>query len=645
MKRIKRKSVNEVDVNRNVAVKRPRRKTIDRGEDVSSAVTTPLVRKVFEQVFKQLPSSLDFNSKKDNSVVSNNCGFCKILSGKLCAQCQTILDKNEERRKKVEIIDVGDGDGIESDDEDSGNDEESQTEDEEEFSFIPVDRKLTKVKSPTLKHQEWKWFGRGVKEGTREYFKKVSLNGQTVYLGDKVLVDKAQCKIPAVAIIKKLYREKGGSKFAHIQFFQRCSESFIGGGPGSKAELLLLNLCNDAWPLSAVLGTCKVRMEEPPDVVEWRAGAEHRAAGGDAEGGAGSSTDLQFWCRFRLDPRDRSKRLEHLKFRSRGRVWRDITVCDECESSKLRTEVNTSVMWDKRPLNVGDSIFYVDNKHRRATKGNKKIIFENEPCDEVLYPEYHRKPKFFTRREAVPPFRLGYIQRIYKRCREFQDDKCGGCGSDCPEVWLTVTEFIRPEEIGELEEFQNEVFLTEKTSPVPLDRVTGRVWMKFVDSEKESVEWLDLEDWTAGGEHRWFFRKLFSQKSNYLQDPPEWARKIGCNVDVEHFSYPVLNNKLSCMDVFCGAGGFSQGLSEAGVAVSKWAVEMSEPAARAFQLNHPECSVAQEDSREVLQALLAGSRTSPAGVSLPSRGEVDILVGGPPCQVGLFFERILLYLK
>ena len=66
---------------------------------------------------------------------------------------------------------------------------------------------------------------------------------------------------------------------------------------------------------------------------------------------------------------------------------------------------------------------------------------------------------------------------------------------DFPQIWLLEKLlFIRPEDIGQLEEFPNEVFLTEKTSRLPLDRVTGRVWLKFVDSKKESAESLDLED-------------------------------------------------------------------------------------------------------------------------------------------------------
>ena len=90
--------------------------------------------------------------------------------------------------------------------------------------------------------------------------------------------------------------------------------------------------------------------------------------------------------------------------------------------------------------------------------------------------------------------------------------------------------------------------------------------------------------------------------------------------------------KLSCLDIFCGAGGFSQGLSEAGVSDSKWAIEIDEPAARAYQLNHPNCRVMNEDCREVLRALMKGQDRSPGGVVLPRRGEVELLVGGPPCQ-------------
>jgi DNA (cytosine-5)-methyltransferase 1 len=44
---------------------------------------------------------------------------------------------------------------------------------------------------------------------------------------------------------------------------------------------------------------------------------------------------------------------------------------------------------------------------------------------------------------------------------------------------------------------------------------------------------------------------------------------------------------LATLDIFAGCGGLSEGLSQAGAAESRWAIEYEHPAAEAFKLNHP----------------------------------------------------------
>ena len=89
------------------------------------------------------------------------------------------------------------------------------------------------------------------------------------------------------------------------------------------------------------------------------------------------------------------------------------------------------------------------------------------------------------------------------------------------------------------------------------------------------------------------------------------------------------------MDVYAGCGGLSLGLDASGISHTKWAVEDFPPAAEAFKLNHPETSVIQEDCNRFLGECLNGSntiKTKHGNITLPRKGEIDILVGGPPCQ-------------
>ncbi len=73
---------------------------------------------------------------------------------------------------------------------------------------------------------------------------------------------------------------------------------------------------------------------------------------------------------------------------------------------------------------------------------------------------------------------------------------------------------------------------------------------------------------------------------------------------------------LSCADLFCGAGGFSEGFRQAGFRVTT-AVDLWRPAALTHQKEHPDTRVLRTDVLEL----------DPERI-----GPVDVLVGSPPCQ-------------
>ena len=82
---------------------------------------------------------------------------------------------------------------------------------------------------------------------------------------------------------------------------------------------------------------------------------------------------------------------------------------------------------------------------------------------------------------------------------------------------------------------------------------------------------------------------------------------------------------LIAFDVFAGCGGLSKGLLNAGMQVP-WAVELDEHASNSYRTAHPLTSVYNEDATVVLKAIEAKDSC------VPGRGDVDIVVGGPPCQ-------------
>lgn len=86
----------------------------------------------------------------------------------------------------------------------------------------------------------------------------------------------------------------------------------------------------------------------------------------------------------------------------------------------------------------------------------------------------------------------------------------------------------------------------------------------------------------------------------------------------------MVNNTLTMLDLFAGAGGFSEGLSEAGFH-SLFASEIVPVYANTYKLNHPGAKVFTADIR----SLNADKVLSELGLE---RGQLDLLAGGPPCQ-------------
>lgn len=85
--------------------------------------------------------------------------------------------------------------------------------------------------------------------------------------------------------------------------------------------------------------------------------------------------------------------------------------------------------------------------------------------------------------------------------------------------------------------------------------------------------------------------------------------------------------RLSLVDMFCGAGGLSEGFRQAGFR-TVMAVDADPQAMRTYRLNHPEV-----DEQAMLCRDIRGFRDEAENIrALIGEREIDVLVGGPPCQ-------------
>jgi DNA (cytosine-5)-methyltransferase 1 len=87
----------------------------------------------------------------------------------------------------------------------------------------------------------------------------------------------------------------------------------------------------------------------------------------------------------------------------------------------------------------------------------------------------------------------------------------------------------------------------------------------------------------------------------------------------------VTGERLVVMDLFCGTGGFTKGFENTGLYDVVFGIDLLPDAVDTFRLNHPDALGVRGDIR-AYQPGLAGDELGLAP------GEVDVIVGGPPCQ-------------
>jgi DNA (cytosine-5)-methyltransferase 1 len=83
------------------------------------------------------------------------------------------------------------------------------------------------------------------------------------------------------------------------------------------------------------------------------------------------------------------------------------------------------------------------------------------------------------------------------------------------------------------------------------------------------------------------------------------------------------NEGLSAVDLFCGAGGLSEGLKTAGFNI-KLAIDLGEEQCRVYSYNHPSVKVLNADIKKIKRF---SSALKWAGI----KGKVKLLAGGSPC--------------
>ena len=165
-----------------------------------------------------------------------------------------------------------------------------------------------------------------------------------------------------------------------------------------------------------------------------------------------------------------------------------------------------------------------------------------------------------------------------------------------------------------------------RNNKISMDEVVGNCYVKPMENNSEEDE---LIKWTDNGEDRFYVDKLYNADRNTFE--PLQAHVIKeLRQALDLWPAPILEevSALNTMDIFAGCGGLSTGLGQAGVAKHKWAIEFWKPSADAYRKNNPRAKVYNQECNGLLKQAMDGSEAD----GIPKKGEVDLLVGGPPCQ-------------
>ena len=616
-----------------------------------------LVRDVFEAVFGDQMKMSD-GDKKTGKVPVTRCGVCDQCTKSDCGQCRNCKDMTKfggsgkskqacmERKCLNKAVKGEDG-------------EESEEEEEQQVNISDLLNKSSE-KTPKKKtkgnHKDVEWLGEAVTAKRKTYYKSAILDGElTVSIGDTVLIQPSDPSTPLyVARISNLFSGPHGDT-AHVVWYSRGTDTVLGEA-SDPTEIFQLTDCEDQ-PLLSIWKKCTVSVSARPEQETWR-------QKGGQDGGAGGVEDdgVNFWCQFHYSPS--GARFEYPRSwpECDGGEEEKLKFCPCCEvrreererwepstGEKTETEEYLSVIWDRAPLKVGHSVYLQPNtvQFKIKKKRVEAITKIEENVDEDLYPEYYRKRNYVkgNNNETPDPFQVVTIKKIFKDGGDFA---------------LRVSVFYRPEDthkgIKAAETaYNNEVYYTEEEATVSLSQVMGRCYVKFIDL---SVSNQEIEAWSEEGPDRWFFREWYRSDCREFEEPPLSAKRIGqkemgggkgkggkgkssaakteedvgSKVPDTCPSYPPVEGKLRGLDIFAGCGGLSHGLHESGVATTNWAIEIFDPAARAYKLNNPDCTVFSDDCNLLLAHAMNGVGQNRKGQKIPRQGEVDILCGGPPCQ-------------
>ncbi|XP_077290001.1 DNA (cytosine-5)-methyltransferase 1-like [Arctopsyche grandis] len=623
----------------------------------TKATTTPLVRKTFEMFFS---NQLDKLSEKNLVLRRKRCGICDHCQKPDCGQCSSCRAMGKfggaGKTKKACIYRNCPNMAVEQA-------EESDPENEDELdianpttSDFPEDKVPVKLTGAGVK--SIMWLGDSIKsEGIKTFYNAVKIDNLDVKVGDFVMVDTISPTIPhlvtrVVCMWKETMTPKAG--YFHGQVFMRSSDTVL-GEVSDPREIFLQDVCCNGAPLSSILRHAQVERRDIPK--NWfNLGGEDLAEEILEDNGKTYFYQKYYdkiYARFEDLPEDppcpnpaRLHRYCPSCERQNKKYSNNVPkVIEKLEKPAEPSDFNRyewgAVKWKGFDYRKGGAVFLQADTFKLKSQYASDIDKTNK-VDETVYTEHYRKTDITLRGsnvDTVEPYRVGYISAVLAR-------------GDSPivspqDIFLKVNIMYRPENTLKPDPYRDDlnlVYWSDDQKEIAFSNVVGPCTLMYADNIPKNIS---HSEWSSVDFSRFYFKEAYNKNTKTFHKVSEYASKVGFveskpvkakgkgkgkSSKTDGSTHEIRRTPLRMLDVFAGCGGLSEGLHQSGAAVSHWAIEQLTTAARAYQQNNTSCTVFADDCNKLLRSVLDGETHNASGQRLPSRGEVELLCGGPPCQ-------------
>ncbi|KAH9507553.1 DNA (cytosine-5)-methyltransferase 1 [Bulinus truncatus] len=615
----------------------------------TKATVTPLVCGIFDSIFQGQIIDEVVKAKK------KRCGVCEVCQQPDCGKCAACRDMTKfggtgrakqackERRCPNMAVKEAEDDDIEEETE-----IDKEIRDEKSVSKVVKHKAAKNVKTTVT------WLGAPLnKKGKKIYYSSAKINDFEISPGDFVSITPSDPAKPYyIAQIQYLYEDSSG-KSAHVNWLYRGSETVLGEA-SDPLELFISDECDDS-DIVVIHNKVKILQKLVPADWKMKGGVEHPDEDSVVKEDDGETFYYQKFYdpeygRFEDPPEplcSESKLVCACCERvDKKKKFHKIALGEMTEVQDAQSGYNyySSLSTNGESYQVGDCC-YIDPDAFDFNIKHPKVVpkaTKDKNIDEDLYPEAYRKSEYVkgSNDDCPEPFRVAQIIQIFAKLDKQKQP-------DLNEVKIKFNKFYRIENThkGQQSAYYsdlNKLYWSDEQMTVNFKNVRGKCSVVYQENILTS-----LDDYFLGSNDRFYFNESYNSQSREFEEPPVKARLMGSKgkgkgkgkgknsgkqeSQVES-NIKTEIHRLRTLDVFAGCGGLSEGLHQAGMAETCWAIEKEQPAAQAFRLNNPGCIVFTDDCNLLLQRVMQGEKTNELGQKLPQKGDVELLCGGPPCQ-------------